>query len=299
MDSSDTSSADEPITSTRSPSSQVAEATPLSRVGMFAFTLAGGLAIFLFGSPFFNVYPTNDNVAYGWALIAFFGLCSLVLEKWLSSTHYSSCAYALFIAAVANLVLTIGPFNWLITSSDSYQEITQDKLAQFLAIVPVIVLLTWARKRPLSSIYIQVGQARRWLGFGLVWIVLGTIGLIGIADAYDVDSDTLLAAAPWILLFVALNATMEELWFRAIFLRAYSTAMGGGLAILVTALVFGIAHVNAEYMTPGEMWTFGFGVFVIGLVAAWAMRWANSLWGSVLFHMGMGLMITIQIVESV
>ena len=298
MDSPGTSFGNTPVASPRSPSPETAEVNAWVRLGLFVLTLAGGLSIFMFGSPFFDTFPTNDSVPYGVILVTFFGVISLVLGRQPYLVLYSNCAYALLVAAVANLMLTIGPFNWLITSSETYQEIAQDKLAQFLAIVPVILLLTRIRRRPLTSIYVQKGQPRRWIGFGLPWLVIGMLGIIGIAYAYDIDADTFLAAAPWILVFVVLNATMEELWFRGIFLRPYSTAMGGSSAILVTALVFGIAHVNAEYMTAGEMWIFGIVVFVIGLTTAWAMRWANSLWGSVLFHIGMDLLIIIQIVES-
>lgn len=298
MDSPDKSSSTSSIASTRTPSQEVRTPSALVTAGVIVFTLAGGLSIFLFGSPFFDIYPTNNNALYGSILAALFGAITLVSGRRSSLTIYSSVAYALFVAAAANLSLTIGPFNWLITSSDTYLEIAQDKLAQFLAIVPVILLLTWARGRSWNTIYLQMGRPRRWIGFGLPWLVVGMLGVVGIAYAYDIDPETLLAAAPWIFMFVALNATMEELWFRAIFLRPYSEAMGSRWTILVTALVFGVTHVNAEYMSATEMWAFGAVVFLIGLATAWVMRWANALWGAVLFHMGMNLLIIIQIAES-
>lgn len=299
VDSSCTSSGNGSAVVMRTPSPEVGRPNTWAKAGLFVFTLAGGLSIFLYGSPFFDTFPTNGSVTYGAALIAFFGLISLVLGLRPSLTLYASCSYALFVAATANLMLTIGPFNRLITSPEPYQNLAQDKLAQFLAVVPVIVVLTWVRRHPWDSIYLQMGQPRRWAGFGLPWLAIGALGMIGIASAYGIDSATLLAATPWILAFIVLNAAMEELWFRAIFLRSYSTAMGGGAAILVTALVFASPHFNATYMTAGETLAFGTGVFVIGVAAAWAMRWANSLWGSVLFHMGMNLLIIIQIAESV
>jgi membrane protease YdiL (CAAX protease family) len=40
-------------------------------------------------------------------------------------------------------------------------------------------------------------------------------------------------------------------------------------------------------------------VIGLGLVLAWAMRWADSLWGSVLFHMGLDLLIILPVVQSV
>ena len=298
MDTSATSSGNGSTTPSRPPSPQVAGSRTWAKAGLFVFTLAGGLSVFLYGSPFSDTFPTNSNVAYSGILIAIFGLISLVLERRPYLTSYASCSYALFVAATANLMLIIGPFDGLITSSETYPNIAQDKLAQFLAVVPVVVVLTWVRQRSWDSMYLQMGRPRRWAGFGLPWLAIGTLGMAGIASAYDIDTETLLAAAPWIFAFVVLNSVMEELWFRAIFLRPYSSAMGGGLAVLVTALVFASPHFNAMYVTAGEAWAFGAGVFVIGLVAAWAMRWANSLWGSVLFHMGMDLLIIVQIAGS-
>jgi hypothetical protein len=51
------------------------------------------------------------------------------------------------------LVLAIGPFNFLVTAPDeSVRQAVQDKLAQFLSVVPVILILTWGERRPLGWI---------------------------------------------------------------------------------------------------------------------------------------------------
>ena len=40
------------------------------------------------------------------------------------------------------------------------------------------------------------------------------------------------------------------------------------------------------------------GALAIGLVAAWAMRWADTLSGSVLFHMGLDLLIVFGLLDA-
>ena len=109
----------------------------------------------------------------------------------------------------------------------------------------------------------------------------------------------LLAAAPWIMTFVVANAIMEELWFRGVFLRPYEVGIGWTGAVVVTALTFGVSHMNVTYFESAVGLVFGLGVIGLGLLLAWAMRWGDSLWGAVLFHMGMDLLIILPIVQSI
>ena len=57
------------------------ETRPVSRAALFLLLLAGGQLIFVFGSPYFTVFPTNDNVLFSAALVAAFGLLALVLRQ--------------------------------------------------------------------------------------------------------------------------------------------------------------------------------------------------------------------------
>jgi membrane protease YdiL (CAAX protease family) len=76
--------------------------------------------------------------------------------------------------------------------------------------------------------------------------------------------------------------------------------MGGAQAVVVTALIFAVAHIGATYLASlGELVFLVFGALAIGVVAAWAMRWADALWGSVLFHMGLDLLVVFGLLESV
>lgn len=213
-------------------------------------------------------------------------------------SSYATCSYALFVAASAMLVAVIGPFNWLVTAeSGSVEEATQGKLAEFLAVVPVILLITWATRRSRQLLYLQRGLPKRWLIFGLGSFSIAAIVISGVALASGISSETLIPASPWILAFAALNAFMEELWSRGIFLRSYAAGMGGVAAVLVTAVIFGLAHVQATYLSAGEYLGFTSLVVVLGIVMAWAMRWADTIWGAVLFHMGLDLVVALELLE--
>ena len=269
-------------------------------VGLLGFTLGGGMVIFVGGTPYFELTAANDSPLFNAMVVAFFWLLARFLRGRSSLASYATCSHALFVAAAAMLAVVIGPFNWLVTAeSGSVEEATQGKLAEFLAIVPVILLLTWAARRPWGWLYLQKGQPRRWLIFGLSSFVISATVITGLALASGISSAALLSAAPWILMFAALNSVMEELWFRGIFLRTFSAGMGGRQAVVVTATIFAAAHVAATYTNSvGEQLLLLSLAIAIGLVAGWAMRWANSLWGSVLFHMGLDLLVVFGLLEA-
>jgi membrane protease YdiL (CAAX protease family) len=175
----------------------------------------------------------------------------------------------------------------------------QDKLAQFLAIVPVIVILTWLARRDMSWLYLQRGRPRRWLAFGLAGFLAGLVAMVWILISSGMSAGSLLRAAPWILTFVAANAVMEELWFRGIFLRPYEVEAGWTATMVLTALAYGTSHMSATYFESSTGLMFGLGVIGLGLILAWSIRWSSSLWGAVLFHMGMDLVIILPIVQSI
>ena len=275
-----------------------AETRPVSRAALFVLLLVGGQLIFVFGSPYFTVFPTNDNTLFSAALVAAFGLLALAFRQRPSLAHYAPPVYALFVAAAANLALVIGPLNRFLSATEPYRQMTQDKVIQFLTVVPVLVLLSWVAGRDLGWIYVQRGRPRRWLPFGLVSFAVCAGVMTWMVLSSGMSVNDLLAAAPWIMTFVVANAIMEELWFRGVFLRPYEAGIGWTGAVVVTALTFGVSHMNVTYFESAVGLVFGLGVIGLGLVLAWAIRWGDSLWGSVLFHMGMDLLIILPIIQS-
>lgn len=275
-----------------------AETRPVSRAALFVLLLVGGQLIFVFGSPYFNVFPTNNNVLFSAGLVAAFGLLALLFRQRPSIAHFAAPTYALFVAAAANLALVVGPFNRMTTATEPFPRLGQDKFVQFLTVVPVLVLLSLLSRRELGWIYVQRGLARRWVLFGSISLAVCAVVMVAMLLWAGMSPAALVAAAPWILTFVTANAIMEELWFRGVFLRSYEASIGWTGAMVVTALAYGTSHMNATYFESVVGLLFGLGVIGLGLVMAWAMRWANSLWGSVLFHMGMDMLIILPVVQS-
>jgi membrane protease YdiL (CAAX protease family) len=212
-------------------------------------------------------------------------------------------AYALFVASAALLFLSTGLLNtgllkFRVGAANPMQELALDKLSQFLHIVPVIIALTLVAKDDLKSIFIAKGNLKAGLIFGggsfVTWAILAFLMQAGASGFPQLSPSAIL----FMLVFVFCNAIMEEIWFRAIFLKKYQAVIGRTATILITSLVFGASHVNATYEFPGGGVVFGFVVFVLGVAGAYSMFKTDGLIGPVLFHAGYDLMIIVPILNS-
>jgi membrane protease YdiL (CAAX protease family) len=270
----------------------------LQKVVIALVLLLTGSAIFIFGFPYYRIFPTNWNQTYYIALTVFFLVVILILNRIPSLSRFSPAAYAFLIASFALVVLKAGYFNLPIKAGNPLQEIALDKASQFLHIVPVILVMTLLARQKLGSIFLQTGQLKQGLIFGIV-------SFVGFAAfAYLINRGNaeflrqLIKGLPWLLLFVFANSIMEELWFRGIFLNKFVPLVGRNGAIIITALLFGFSHINATYDFPGGGFVFGLVVFGLGAVGAHAMLKDNSLIGPVLFHAGYDLVIILPILNS-
>lgn len=260
--------------------------------------LLGGLAIFVLGSPYYAVFPTNGNQLYNVVITVFFLGLSVALRRSPSLSRYGPVAYALFVASAANLFLSTGLLNIRVGVTDPLQALALDKLSQFLHVVPVILALTFVARDDLQSIFIAKGKWTAGLVFGGVsfvgWAVLATLLQAGASSFPQLNASTIL----YVSVYAFGNAIMEELWFRAIFLKKYQAVIGRMAAVVITSLVFGASHVNATYEFPGGGVVFGIVVFVLGVVGAYAMLKTDGLLGPVLFHAGYDLVIIVPVLNS-
>ncbi len=286
----------------------------MQRSILFVCFVCGGLLIFLFGANTFSLFPTNKNPIYEWGLTLVLLALAAILHRSAALSKYWKVAYALFVASFANaLNLFLG--NWLGDTLPSgvstAQFLAVDKLSQAIPIVLSIILLTLLAGDDLGSIFLKRGNLRQGLTFGLIsfGVFAGLFVVIAILQAGDpasqglwasgISLDLLIAAIPWILVFCFANAILEELWFRGLFLGKLAPLLGSAASVVATALVFGLTHMAATYISPSQMILFTVIVITLGMVNGWVMLKTDSIWGSVLFHAGYDLLVIIPVLASV
>lgn len=270
----------------------------LKKAFLSMILFSGGVCIFILGNPYYRVFPTNGNRRYYLGITLFFLCISIVLWLVKSTRRYWRCAYSMFTASAALLFLSTGVLNLTRRGMPALQDLAFDKLSQFLHVVPVILLLTFVVTRDLKSIYLARGNFKQGIIFGSASFILFALIAFSVGSFSSGFITNLLKAAPWILIFITSNAIMEELWFRGIFLGPYESLVGRIFSILITSLIFGIAHINATYEFPGGGYVFGMVVFCLGAVGAWLIYKTNSILGAVLFHAGYDLVIIGSVLAS-
>jgi len=177
--------------------------------------------------------------SYGLVLFMFFlafGLTSLIRSTAWFQGHFNSPGVSFFKGFMALYVLDIG-------------------------VALAVIAVLWALKRDRRAFFMTRGRLDapiepvRWLGIkaGGSWKTFGWI--FGCAAALAVLIPTLLAIAPSkatmvkalpllpaVLLFAAINAFTEEVYFRAGLLATLTEIVGKNQILLLTATFFGLAH---------------------------------------------------------
>jgi membrane protease YdiL (CAAX protease family) len=285
----------------------------LQRLILFLGFVGGGLLIFLLGGNTFRLFPTNKNPAYEWGLTLAFLALALIFRRSAAVGKYWKVAYALFVASFANaLNLYLG--NWLAdflpAASNDAKFLAVDKLSQAIPIVASIILLTLLAGDDLGSIFLKKGNLRFGLTFGLIsfgvftalFVFIAVLQASGPASqglwASGFELARLWAALPWMLVFCFTNSIMEELWFRGIFLGKLTPLLGAAVSIIATALVFGLTHMAATYISATQAILFAVIVVTLGVVNGWVMLKTDSIWGSVLFHAGYDLLVIIPVLAA-
>jgi len=256
------------------------------------------LAIFVLGSPYYSVFPTNQNPTYYAAITVLFLGVAFLLQQADGYRKYWPAAYAFFIASFALWFLSTGILDIPRSGTNPVQFIALDKVSQFIHVVLPIVVLTLLARQDLKSIFLSKGNLRRGLTFGLVsFVVFALISFVILRESGEF-LEKIKSSLLWLLLFVFANALMEELWFRGIFLKRLEPFIGVNLSVIVTSIAFGASHVSATYAFPGGGIVFGAVVFALGVIGAYSMYKTDSVIGAVLFHAGYDLLVLIPILES-
>lgn len=251
-----------------------------------------GLLVFVLGSNWYSLFPTNDSQTYRAILAAIFLGAALILRRKEASEQYGQIAYAFFVATVAFFMtsLTVGIRDSLQSALsvpvDTPRFLAFSKVFEALLVVSVILILTTLWRNDLGSLYIKKGRLGLGLFVGLCLLTINTATGIITGASLGHAGDELMARLPWVLLFSLANGLMEELWFRGLFLRRFTALIGVTGSIIVTSVVFTVTHAAASYMNPIEAILFQVVIFPMALLFAYLMHKTDSVWGSVLFHAG-------------
>jgi len=267
--------------------------TPWPKKALISIVLlACGLLVFVFGTNYYSVFPTNDSQAYRAILAAIFLGAALILRRNESSEQYSHIAYAFFIATVAFFItsLTLALRDSLLTSFhvpiDTPRYLALIKVFESLLVVSVIIILTLLWGEDLGSLYIKKGRLGLSLFIGFSLLAINTATGIVTGASLGQAGEQLIAQLPWALLFSSANGLMEELLFRGLFLRRFASVIGVVGSIIVTSVVFTVMHAAASYMNPVEAILFQVIIFPMALLFAYLMHKSDNVWGSALYHAG-------------
>ncbi|MBM3127206.1 MAG: CPBP family intramembrane metalloprotease [Chloroflexi bacterium] len=282
--------------------------TPASgaqRLAWFVAFLMCGLAIFVFGCNYFDLFATNRNLNYQGVLGAAFLITAVWFKRDARLNRYWQIAFAFFIAAFAVMVtsliggwnLTIlGWFNVAANGTSQFQAV--NKVYEMLMIVVPIIALTKLSGADLGSIYLKRGNLKWGLSIGaLVFFNFAASAFLFFAMRYT-SLDKLVAAVIWGIVFSLANGFMEELWLRGIFLKRFEPVLGVGGAVLVTSIIFALMHSGAVYLTPIALPFMVANTLTLGLACGYLMMKTDSIWSAVLIHAASDLFLFIALLAN-
>jgi membrane protease YdiL (CAAX protease family) len=163
------------------------------------------------------------------------------------------------------------------------------------AVALAVIAALWAVKRRRSAFFLVKGDLAapigpvRWLGIrpGESWRTFGWI--FAVVAALAVAVPTLLGVSPppgalgrvasllpFVLLFAAVNAFNEEVYFRASLLSTLVEVVGRGHALVIAAVFFGMAHYL--YGSPPGIMGFLMTAFLAWLIGKSMLETRGFLW---------------------
>ncbi len=262
----------------------------LQRLGLFLLFLFCEAAVFIFGSYYFDVFPTNKNLTFNLVVSAAFLLVTLwfrfdkrLNRHWRIPLAFlaASVAYP-FTAVFSGWIRAV--LGWFAETSDTSRGLAIEKVCEMLLkVIPILVLIKLSGA-DLGSVFLKRGNLKAGLGIGaLVFFFLASASFMFAAQRFT-STDALVAAVVWGLVFSAANAFMEELWLRGIFLKRFAPLLGINGAVWVTSLTFAFMHGFAFYFDPLALVFFVVNTLALGLACGYLMMKTDNIWGAVLIH---------------
>lgn len=262
----------------------------LQRVGLFFLFLLCEVVIFIFGSYYFEVFPTNKNLTFNLAVSAVFLAATLWFRYDKRLNKHWQIAFAFFIASVAYPFTAIfdswirAALGWFAVTTDISKGQAIEKICEMLLKTVPILLLVKLSGADMGSVFIKRGELKLGLGIGaLVFFFLAPAAFMFASQRFT-SVDTLIAAVVWGLVFSFANGFMEELWLRGIFLKRFAPLIGVNGAVWITSIIFASMHSFAFYFDPFALAFFFVNTLALGLACGYLMMKSDNIWGATLIH---------------
>lgn len=262
----------------------------LQRVGLFLLFLLCEAVIFIFGSYYFDVFPTNKNLTFNLVVSTVFLVAMLwfrydkrLNRLWQIPLVFfaASVAYP-FTAIFESWIRTV--LDWFAVTTDTSKGLAIEKICEMLLkTVPILVVVKLSGA-DMGSVFLKRGNIKLGLGIGtLVFFFLATATFMFAVQRFT-SVDALVAAVVWGLVFSFINGFMEELWLRGIFLKRFASLIGINGAVWVTSIIFASMHSFAFYFDPFALAFFMVNTLALGLGCGYLMMKSDSLWGATVIH---------------
>jgi membrane protease YdiL (CAAX protease family) len=282
----------------------LAQVNWVKRLVLFIVFLVCEVAIFILGSNYFEIFPTNKNLIYNLVASAVFLAAAMLFKYSKRWSQYWLVTYAFFVASVASPTTTLA-IDWVsrlmgrfgLTPSTTNGLAVGKMLEVILVVIPILVL-TKLSGTDMGSIFLKRGNLKLGLGIGgLVFFNFATSALLFFAMRFT-RMELLGAAVIWGLAFSFANGFMEELWLRGIFLKRFEPFIGVHGAVWLTAIVFALMHGMAYYFMPAVLPIFVLNTLTLGLACGYLMMKSDSIWGAVLIHAAADLFLFVAVLAN-
>jgi membrane protease YdiL (CAAX protease family) len=246
------------------------------------FLVGGGL---IGSAAYVSFIPQNTRTILKIGMAAISLVAWLMLSRSERFRQYRQIALSFFSVSLGVLLAKYCgniPMQLLGFSVTTVQGVAMAKFGEALPIVISILALHFATGGDMNGLFLRGGN----LKLGLIAGIIGFAAFVGIAVLQAIGSGlrwaTVAAALPWIAIFIFSNAFMEELWFRALFLKKLEPLVGARTTLIITSLVFAAVHISSTYVI--DILLFMVALMALSLLWGWLMRKSNSIWGPVLIH---------------
>jgi len=261
------------------------------------YTIIGGL-VFIVGLNLLQLIPAEFRDAYKIGLPVFLLIAYLFSRKYFSAQR--SVLLAFFFVSLGWTVdyFLTGEFKRIFSLDTGELSGIAFTMVISTVLVTVPVMAGWLLSgQKLPGLFIQ-GKTRLWaVLLGLAGLLLfGGLGVLqSLGQGLDIKG--IAAAIPLALVFSLANGFREELTYRAALLNGMRATIGDLATIIVTTLVFTLAHIDVSYIPPSQV-IFAIVLVLIGIVGSQIMLKTGSLLGAVLFHAGADMLLILGLVSS-